>query len=222
MFTPKDRIANRLLLESNSLTDIGLLYGKMGIAIVFAQQWRKFDDHLYERTFGELLDIVIENSHKGLSYDFAKGLAGIGWGIEYLLQNGYVEGDGVEICEEIDKFIMRYDPRRIDDLSLDTGIEGLLHYVLAHIQGATDSMPFDELYLNDLTTSIKNIDVEQADDSLKQLIKSYLDFHDYKKPIHYNMDVKQFAVYEQIDESKLVEYPLGLQKGLAANFLFDE
>lgn len=36
----------------------------------------------------------------------------IGWGIEYLIQNGFVVGDNVNVCEENDQKIMRTDIRK--------------------------------------------------------------------------------------------------------------
>ena len=68
--------------------------------------------------------------------DFANGLTGIGWGVEYLIQKGFQKGVGVEICEAIDAKLMAVNLRRVHDLSLETGIEGWLHYIMAHAQGA--------------------------------------------------------------------------------------
>jgi hypothetical protein len=59
-----------------------------------------------------------------MPFSLDKGLTGIGWGIEYLIQNGSVKGESVEICEEIDYRIMETDPKRITDFSLETGFEG--------------------------------------------------------------------------------------------------
>lgn len=41
----------------------------------------------------------------------------------YLIQNKFIEGESVEVCEEIDNKIMETDPRRISDYTLQTGFE---------------------------------------------------------------------------------------------------
>ena len=55
--------------------------------------------------------------------------------MEYLIQNRLVEGDSLEVCKEFDERIVRENVRRMTDLSLETGLEGLLHYITAHLQG---------------------------------------------------------------------------------------
>lgn len=103
-FNTQDRIAHILILKSSHHSDIGLLDGKMGIAIAFAHLSRcSTNNEIYYECMSDLLDDILGDIHKGLNYSFKLGLSGIGWGIEYLIQNGFVEGDSVEICEEIDR-----------------------------------------------------------------------------------------------------------------------
>lgn len=115
-----------------------------------------------------------------LIFSFASGLSGIGWGVEYLIQNGFVEGEGVEICEEIDQKIMKTDPRRIVDMSLDTGFEGILHYVVYHLQGAFKQnirLPFDERYLSDLYAVCKLLKEQKNDINMLLDIYIYIFLH---------------------------------------------
>lgn len=136
LFDLSKRIQHRLILKSKFLSDYGLLSGKTGIAIVFAHLHKQYHNEVYYDCMSELLDDILENTYQGLNMDFASGFSGIGWGIEYLLQNQFVAGDGIEVCAELDKKIMEKDPRRIANVSLESGLEGLLHYVLAHLNGA--------------------------------------------------------------------------------------
>lgn len=221
MLSVNHRICHHLMLKADSLENIGLFSGKMGIALAFAEYGKRTKNAICARTFEELLDQVLENVHKGLPFDFGKGLAGIGWGIEYLLQNGFVEGEGVEVCEEIDNFIMRTDPRRINDNSLETGLEGLLHYVLAHIKGAKQRLPFDDVYLNDLATALQTSEIEATNHRLRSLVDIYMNFYNNKSFINYDMNIEQFIVVEDFDSNTLIQYPLGLSKGLASQLLLN-
>lgn len=108
----------------------------MGIVLAFYAYYRHTDCAAYGYFAGELLDKVLESLNKSVDITFCNGLTCIGWGIEYLIQEGFVDGRGVDICENIDQKIMESDPRRIFDLSLDQGLEGILHYVLIHISAS--------------------------------------------------------------------------------------
>ena len=221
-FNFSDRILHILLLNSNFLSDFGLFTGKTGLAITFAHLHRQTLNSAYDDCLGELLDDIMRKTYKGLNIDFASGFTGIGWGLEYLLQNGFVEGNGIDTCKELDLKIMERDPRRITDLSLDTGLEGLLHYVLAHLHGAAskrDILPFDEIYLNDLYYSV--LSIEQCDLSvpLKILIDKYINWYTDRHTLDYQMDVTLFIKDIEVNEKRFSEYPLGIRDGLAGILL---
>lgn len=133
MNTEKDillrRIANHLILHSIDIEDIGLFHGKMGVVLFFAHYARYTDSAIYDDFAGELLEEICENIPETLPINLETGLCGIGWGIEYLIQNGFMEGDSNEILTEIDKKVMERDLRRIKDLSLETGLMGISSYI---------------------------------------------------------------------------------------------
>lgn len=225
MFSLEDRIINRLLLKADSLSDIGLLDGKMGIAIMFAECGYKNKNRVFRLTFEQLLDQILDNINGRLSFDFAKGLSGIGWGIEYMLQKGYVEGDAMDVCQAIDSKIIQYDPRRIKDLSMETGLEGLLHYVLIHIQGSQlNTLPFDNTYLNDLTVALNQCytNTTGLSNRFRLLIDNYMEFYHLKKHVNYIFNLRDIAEYEPINEFKISSYPFGINKGLGASVLFNQ
>lgn len=43
--------------------------------------------------------------HNQIPVDFANGLAGLGWGFEYLVKTGFVEANTAEALQEIDTVI---------------------------------------------------------------------------------------------------------------------
>jgi hypothetical protein len=96
------RIANVLLLNASFIDNIGLLNGKMGIAIFFYQYGRYSNNKIYTDYAGELIDEIYEEINTNTSIDFVNGLTGIGWGIGYLIENKFVDADSDEALAEID------------------------------------------------------------------------------------------------------------------------
>lgn len=101
------RIANVLLLNASFTNNLGLLNGKMGVAIFFFHYARYTGNKVYEQYAGELIDEIYEDIDLTTPVDFANGLTGIGWGIEYIVQNRFVEADTDEALEEIDSRVYR-------------------------------------------------------------------------------------------------------------------
>lgn len=118
------RIADHQMLHGSFRRDLGVLNGKMGIVLFFFHYARYTGRVLYEDFAGEMLEEVIQELHSDLPIRFSDGLCGIGWGVEYLIQNAFIEGDSDEILEDLDQKIMEWDPRRATDLSFESGLEG--------------------------------------------------------------------------------------------------
>ena len=150
IFTKEEKMLNRLILHANDVPSaIGLLDGKMGIALVLAHYARCRKKKNIEHAADFLVESVMNQLTTTISIDFANGLSGIGWGIEYLIQNNYMKGCGADILQNLDERIMQFDVTRIKDWSLEKGLLGILHYVLYHLQGAnkSESSVFDSSYL---------------------------------------------------------------------------
>ena len=130
-FSRQQRITNSLLLNASFIENIGLMHGKMGIAIYFFHLARETDMQIYEDYAGELIDEIYEEVYTQSPCDFENGLAGIGWGIEYLAQNKFIDADTNEVLEEFDKQITHeiifHTPQNISILS---GISGYILYFL--------------------------------------------------------------------------------------------
>ncbi len=160
IFTNEEKLLNHLVLHSNDVPSaLGLLNGQMGILIVLAHYAKVRKQHQIERVSELLLENILKRLTKTVSINFADGLCGIGWGLEYLIQNDYMKGNSAELLQEVDAKIMEHDVLRIQDTSLDTGLEGTLHYVLAHLQGANRAgqRVFDKDYLENLVTRVRQL-----------------------------------------------------------------
>lgn len=146
------RIANHLIISTCNFPEAGLYHGKMGIVLFFAHYARYTRNSIYDDFAGELLDDIFEEIDEDLAIHFESGLCGIGWAIEYLLQNGFMEGNSDEILWEIDKKVMERNLLRVKDNSVKTGLTGLSYYITKRLHSSyrdQQTAPFDEKYLQD-------------------------------------------------------------------------
>ncbi len=166
------RIANVLLLNASFIGNPGLLNGKMGIAIFFYHYSRYSKNKIYEDYAGELVDEIYEEISTSSPVNFENGLTGMGWGIEYLVKNGFVQADTDEALEEIDNAIYRH--RINSPVLLNTGDDlfGYGFYHIARILG-------HEIDDNDLNTLIKKYHLIFLTDECERLLeqKSYSRFN---------------------------------------------
>ena len=129
-----NRIVNHLILHSCSLDDVGLFHGKTGVVLFFAHYARYTGIEMYDDFAEKLLEDIANNISKALPINMEFGLCGIGWGINYLIQNGFMKGDPNEILADIDEKIMERDLRRVKDLSLETGLMGIYYYIQSRME----------------------------------------------------------------------------------------
>jgi hypothetical protein len=99
------RIANALLLNASFINNLGLLNGKMGIAIFFYHYSGYTGKENYKNFAKELINEVFQEINIETPIDFANGLTGIGWSIEYLNKKGLVSEEKYPTLAEIDKTI---------------------------------------------------------------------------------------------------------------------
>lgn len=103
------KIANTLYLNVQKVPDMGLLNGKLGIALFLY----RYADYSGEEHYGEFGNEYISEMYDTLyNYpysDFFEGLAGIGWTFQELIDRGYAEGNSDEILQQIDEKIKKTD-----------------------------------------------------------------------------------------------------------------
>jgi hypothetical protein len=132
---PLQSAINTLLLNASFIDNIGLMHGKMGISIFFFHLSRQTKNKIYEEYAGELIDEIYEDITNSTPVDFENGLTGLGWGIEYLVQNGFIEADTDEVLEDFDDRISKeliYNPP--GETGLLTGILGIGAYFIKRLQ----------------------------------------------------------------------------------------
>ena len=119
----KNKLINSILLHSGFIDNPGLLNGKMGIAIYFFHLYRETDIRIYEDYAGELIDDLYQEISISTPLCFKDGLSGIGWGIEYLVQNGFIDADTDQVLDEFDSRLYH----QLNTISTDvTGLNSIL------------------------------------------------------------------------------------------------
>ena len=164
MSTILKQIADHHLLRGFFCQEIGLWEGKAGMSLFFFLLSRHTGNRWYEEFAGELLDDVCSNLSQHCPATFADGLCGIGWAVEFLKKEGFIEGDTDEILEEVDRQVMERDVRRITDASLETGLAGIVAYVRSRLksQRTEEHSVFDNKYLEELDLSCERLNIDKC------------------------------------------------------------
>jgi hypothetical protein len=116
--TPLEQTVQKLFAHNDVNNDPGLMTGKMGKAIFFFHCARFTKNKLYEAYAFALIEEMTGYIHKETPVGYENGLSGIGAGLEYLVQNGFVEADTDEILEDIEQRIHLAIPYETDATTL--------------------------------------------------------------------------------------------------------
>lgn len=135
------RVINVLLLHSSFIENLGLFNGKMGISIAFFHLSRQTNNSVYENYAGELIDEIYDEINTNTQWSFENGLAGIGWGIEYLVQNHFIEADTDEALFEIDNRLTQYVYSFPSKFGINDGLLGVGFYFLSRVKQKVKESP---------------------------------------------------------------------------------
>lgn len=101
-----DEIAE--IIISNKINNTGFMGGKTGLALFLFYYSRFTSDEKYSDYAEDLIIQVFEEINNGFDYPtYAGGLAGIGWILEHLSKESYIELDSDEVLSEIDHFLFK-------------------------------------------------------------------------------------------------------------------
>lgn len=134
-----EKIANYLLNIDRQKAS-GLLTGNTGVCLFLYQVSRKSRQTKFEEAADIMLDNILEKQTVMSPSNFRDGLAGIGWAIEYLLQNKYYEGDSEEILGDVDNVVFKSVTQAgLPLLAINEGLCGYLLYLNSRIKNSKDS-----------------------------------------------------------------------------------
>ena len=84
-------MANMLTLNLHNMDDFGLIGGKMGASLFYYELSRYTDIETYNDMADHLLDDVLNNVVKLETGSIERGIAGIGWGLNYLIRKSFID-----------------------------------------------------------------------------------------------------------------------------------
>ncbi|MDW3191892.1 MAG: lanthionine synthetase C family protein [Cytophagales bacterium] len=97
-------IERAIKARNQKKNDISLLNGDMGIAIFYAALYRVTKEQKYLNTCHELVDSSIDKvARMELNPSFVTGFTGIGWSLQYLMNNNYLES--TDLLQDLDAYI---------------------------------------------------------------------------------------------------------------------
>lgn len=115
--------------SSERIDNLGM-EGEMGRVIAFYHLFRQTGDKEWKEKAETLLDEIIDGCSVELPLTYGDGLCGVGVGVEYLIQEGFVEGDSNEILCEMDSLIYHaINCRALSSLKTNDGVCGLAYYL---------------------------------------------------------------------------------------------
>ncbi|MDR1763358.1 MAG: hypothetical protein LBR64_05325 [Dysgonamonadaceae bacterium] len=149
-------ILDRQLISHSESATLGLSSGKTGVCIYFYCQSRLIGNREYESAAGKLLDEIFEKIDTVGYYDVKSGLAGIGLGVDYLIDNKFVAGDINTVLKAVDDKIFRQTAYYSDNemINPETLIH-LLYYFCVRLQ-KLNSGSEQQYLVKELTISIIN------------------------------------------------------------------
>ncbi|MDR0575037.1 MAG: hypothetical protein LBG96_13630 [Tannerella sp.] len=128
------QIADMLLLNGTLTECPGLVHGKMGIATFFFHYAQYTENMLFADYAMDLIGEMLDQIHVSSPADYEKGIAGIGVGMDYLIQKNFLDVED-DICGDFDDRMVRavmYDPW--PDFSQYNGLTGYGQYWMTRLR----------------------------------------------------------------------------------------
>jgi len=130
-----DEIAKVLLKESSDLERMGLMHGKAGVAIFLFYYAELSGKEAYYDKALSLISDSLEYMGQFSIHSFSRGEPGVGWALEHLVRNEFLEYDTDQILVMMDKYIASQLQAMLDSDVFDivNGATGLGIYMLSRL-----------------------------------------------------------------------------------------
>lgn len=138
--TLASRVDTLMLHAFDAPFNQGLADGQLGIALVLHHYASLMSDQEVHDFAIYQTDYVISRAAMLPRLDLESGLMGLGWGLEYLVQNGMADCNTADICEEIDFYLLTVSPLTLCQEQDFKGLDGMLNYLMVHYQNMSDAL----------------------------------------------------------------------------------
>ena len=151
-----DIVAAVMALEGDA-TEVGLLGGKSGLALLLFYYEALAQDEVYGDTAMDMISDVFDRVNDGYYFHtFASGTSGIGWTFDHLVKCGYIESDPDLILSDLDPLLYQAMMLDIHEGRFDF-LHGALGCGLYFLNRETSAKAGD--YLSELALGLENIGV---------------------------------------------------------------
>lgn len=163
------QIAEMLILNGTLTECPGLVHGKMGISLFFFHYAQYTGNGLFADYAMDVIGEILDQIHINSPADYEKGIAGIGVGIDYLIQHNFLNVED-DICEDLDTRMIRavkYDPYQ--DFSQYSGLIGYGRYWIKRLYYQSPSILARECLsyiIKQINENLPNISVTEQIDVL--------------------------------------------------------
>lgn len=188
------QIGEMLLLNGTLTEDPGLVHGKMGIAVFLFHYAQYTENMLFADYAMDLIGEMQNQLHANSCADYEKGVAGIGVGIGYLIQNDYLDAED-DIFEDLDQRMYRavmYDPWQ--DFSLYEGLTGYGRYWISRLRRQSLSVQAQECLLS----IAEQIEKKFQDIPQKEQTDVYCFLHDLHEISSFDFPVGLLERYQKL------------------------
>lgn len=158
-------------LENIETPPLGLLFGKAGFGLYFYLKSKYTGSKEYEHIADKLIDDIISNIDKLKLYDIKNGLAGVGLGIDFLIDNKFVEGDSNRILSDIDTELFKQlsFPTNSEKLDFSSQLQILYYFIIRlkkQKQGSEQEWFFKELIIRTINCLNEKVSSDIYDEPL--------------------------------------------------------
>lgn len=208
------QITNTIFINIQHQESLGLLNGKTGTTLFLYNYARYTSNEMYSDLADELVDQIYESLNKHADKNFFNGLAGIAYGVDYIVKNKFVEVDESDgdILEEIDyelsqmnkeAFLLElesdlplfskglYFLQRKDKYSLSKIVEECLLFLISYAQKIPLSYTNSILYFTNKASHLEELDKNTSNEILDILYNQTSDRllkNDYNEPDIYTLN----------------------------------
>lgn len=168
------KIGNFLIMNLHSDMGVGLLRGKMGLAVFLYHYSRYAKNKVCEDAADRLIDDILANVNPRLSLDIFDGVSGVSLGLKHLTKHGYIESEGQDMnLFDIEKKIFDLNFKWVDEKNINLSLS---KFYIMSLAVTENNKKFDPVIIDSLRTYNSSFSKEKLSEIPPPIISSVLFF----------------------------------------------